>query len=70
MLWSVLKKCLFTRKDVSYEGKRKVYEGLVLAILLYSSECLLVLAGGGDGAAAGVPLLVCPHHVPHLHVPC
>jgi len=37
--FAVLKKCLFTRKDVSYEGKRKVYEGLVLAILLYSSEC-------------------------------
>jgi hypothetical protein len=24
---------------VTYEGKRKVYEGLVLAILFYSSEC-------------------------------
>ena len=34
-----LRKCLFSRKDVTYEGKRKVYEGLVLAILLYSSEC-------------------------------
>jgi hypothetical protein len=34
-----LRKCLFSRKDVTYEGKRKVYEGLVLAILFYSSEC-------------------------------
>ena len=24
---------------MSYEGKRRVYEGLVLPILLYSSEC-------------------------------
>jgi hypothetical protein len=37
--FAVLKKCLFSRKDVTYEGKRNVYEGLVLAILLYSSEC-------------------------------
>ena len=26
-----LRKCLFSRKDVTYEGKRKVYEGLVLS---------------------------------------
>jgi hypothetical protein len=34
-----LRRCLFSRRDVTYEGKRKVYEGLVLAILLCSSEC-------------------------------
>jgi hypothetical protein len=31
--------CLFSRRDATYEGKRKVYEGLVLTILLYSSGC-------------------------------
>jgi hypothetical protein len=30
---------LLTERGVTYEGKRKVYEGLVLAILLYSSGC-------------------------------
>jgi hypothetical protein len=36
-----LRRCLFSRRgrDVTYEGKRKVYEGLVLAIFLCSSEC-------------------------------
>jgi hypothetical protein len=33
-----LRRCLFSQRDVTYEGKCRVYEGLVLAILLYSSE--------------------------------
>jgi hypothetical protein len=34
-----LRRCLFSRRDVAHEGKCKVYEGLVLAILLCSLGC-------------------------------
>jgi hypothetical protein len=60
--FAVLKKCLFTRKDVRYEGKRIVYEGLVLAILLYSSECWCLREEEIGWSCCGCStILVCPH---------
>merc|ERR1712185_582537 len=37
--FGALKKCLFTNHHISPEAKRAVYVGLVIAILLYGSEC-------------------------------
>ena len=33
-----LKQCLFSSTNISYRAKKIVYEGLILAILLYSAE--------------------------------
>jgi hypothetical protein len=38
-VFGALSKCVFRRKDVTSSTKRKVYEALVLSILLYGCEC-------------------------------
>jgi hypothetical protein len=40
--FGALSTCVFKSTHVTHEAKRRVYEGLVLAILLYASECWLV----------------------------
>jgi hypothetical protein len=40
--FGALSTCVFKSTSVTHEAKRRVYEGLILAILLYASECWLV----------------------------
>jgi hypothetical protein len=49
--FAVLKKCMFTRKDVSYEGKRKVYEGLLLQLTLPQTPALRAVEQDGEDQA-------------------
>ena len=37
--FGALRKCLFSNSSISFSAKRTVYEGLILSILLYGSEC-------------------------------
>ena len=37
--FGALRKCVFGNKDISYRVKGKVYQALILSILLYGSEC-------------------------------
>ena len=37
--FGALRKCLFSNPSISLDAKRIIYEGLILSILLYGSEC-------------------------------
>jgi hypothetical protein len=63
-------RCLFSRRDVTYEGKRKVYEGLVLAILLYSSGCWCLHESEVQELRSSHHARLCPHNVSHFDVAC
>jgi hypothetical protein len=73
-VFGCLRRCLFSRRDVTYKGKRKVYEGLVLAILLYRqaarSAGVLVSARERGAGTTELPPRLCPHNVSHFDVAC
>jgi hypothetical protein len=66
-----LRRCLFSRRDVTYEGKRKVYEvrGLGPRHLALHLGALVSARERGAGATK-LPPRLCPHNVSHFDVAC
>jgi len=53
--FNILKRCLFASRDVDMKSKVTFYEGLILALLLYASECWTTYA-------SHLARLKCFHH--------